>query len=276
MGKTIKRKLPRLIRYAAIFLVCAAAVGPYLWMILVSLKNKVQIYQPGQWIFTPTLDNYLSVIQERGLFDYMKNSAIVAVCNCLVSMVLGSMTAYALARYRFKRREACSFFMLFIRMLPAVASVIPLYVLASALNIYDTHFLLITVYLLFNIPFTVLMMRGFIEEIPYEIEEAALVDGCTTLQSLRKVVVPMALPGMIATAIFCIINCWNEFTFAMMLTTFRASTTPTIVQMFITVTGTAWGEMAAVGTIATFPVIVFAICVQKHMVRGISFGAVKG
>jgi multiple sugar transport system permease protein len=276
MTPTAGKRALRWLRYFAILCVCLFSVGPYLWMVIVSLKNKVQIYQPGQWFFAPTIQNYIAVFESRGLLGYMKNSAIIAACNCAVAMVLGSMTAYALARYRFKRRETCSFFLLFVRMLPAVASVIPLYVLASLLGVYDTHALLITVYLLFNIPFTVLMMRGFFEEIPREIEEAAMVDGCTTLKALRKIVIPMAMPGIIATAIFCIINAWNEFTYAMMLTTFRASTTPTIVQMFITVTGTAWGEMAAVGTIATLPVMVFAILVQKHMVRGISFGAIKG
>ena len=113
------------------------------------------------------------------------------------------------------------------------------------------------------------------EEISKDIEEAAMIDGCSTPKMLIKIVIPLAMPGIVATAIFCIINAWNEFLYAMLLTTFQASTVPTIVQMFKTVTGVIWGEMSAVGTISTLPVLIFAILVQKHMVRGLSFGAVK-
>lgn len=206
----------------------------------------------------------------------MINSIIIATLNCIVSIVLGSLTAYSLARHRFRNKEKTAFFFTFIRILPSVASVIPIYIIAAMLKMLDTHALLITVYLLFNIPFTVLMMRGFFEEIPWEIEEAALVDGCTTTQTLLKVVLPLAMPGLAATAIFCVINAWNEFTYAMLLTTYNSSTVPTIVQMFKTVTGVVWGEMSAVGVISTMPVLIFAMLVQKQMVRGLSFGAVKG
>lgn len=146
---------------------------------------------------------------------------------------------------------------------------IPAFVIAGTLGV------LIVVYLLFNVPFTVLMMRGFFEEISWDIEEAAMIDGCSMPQVLCRIVIPLAMPGIVATAIFCIINAWNEFLYAMLLTTFKASTVPTIVQMFKTVTGVIWGEMSAVGTVSTLPVLVFAILVQKHMVRGLSFGAVK-
>lgn len=273
--QTIKG-VKRTLLYLAIIMVCLISIFPYLWMVLVSFKEKVLVYQPEVWFFRPVVENYISVFQNRGLGSYLINSGIVAACNCAVSLVLGSLTAYSLARHRFKNKERVSFFFTFIRILPAVASVIPIYIIAAVLKVLDTHALLIIVYMLFNVPFTVLMMRGFFEEIPYEIEEAALVDGCTTLQALRLVIVPIAMPGLCATAIFCIINAWNEFTYAMMLTTYKASTTPTIVQMFKTVTGIVWGEMSAVGTVSTLPVIVFAMLVQKQMVRGLSFGAVKG
>lgn len=275
-ARTVRKGLRRTLLYLAILTICLFSVFPYLMMVLVSVKEKVLVYQPNVWFFQPILDNYRTVFQNRGLGSYLINSAIVAVGNAAVSLVAGSLTAYSMARHRFRGKEKLYFFFTFVRILPAVASVIPLYVLAALLGVLDTHWLLIVVYLLFNIPFTVLMMRGFFEEIPVEIEEAALVDGCTTLQALRHVIVPMAMPGLCATAIFCIINSWNEFTYAMMLTTYKASTTPTIVQMFKTVTGIVWGEMSAVGTVSTLPVIIFAMLVQKQMVRGLSFGAVKG
>ena len=274
--KKLKKKISRIVLYAAVAAICFIAVFPYLWMVLVSLKERVLVYQPGVLIFKPVLENYVNVFKNRDLGSYLINSAVIASFNCIISLVLGSFTAYALARYEFRGREKCALFLTFIRILPAVASVIPIYVIAAAMKILDTHGILITVYLLFNVPFTVLMMRGFFEEIPVELEEAARVGGCTSLQALRKIVLPLAKPGLVATAIFCVINSWNEFLYAMLLTTYKASTTPTIVQMFKTISGVIWGEMSAVGTVATFPVLIFAMIVQKHMVRGLSFGAVKG
>ena len=275
---SLKRKkvVSRMLLYLALFLICLISIFPYLWMLLVSFKEKVLIYQPDIWVFKPIIDNYINVFKNRDLGSYIINSAIVAALNCIIALALGGMTAYSLARHKFRGKEQTAFFLTFIRILPAVASVIPIYVIAAMLNILDTHALLITVYLLFNVPFTVLMMRGFFEEIPWEVEEAALVDGCTTMQTLIKVVIPLAMPGMVATAIFCVINAWNEFTYAMLLTTYKTSTVPTIVQMFQTVSGVIWGEMSAVGTISTLPVLIFAMLVQKQMVRGLSFGAVKG
>ena len=272
----VKKKVGRVLLFLAIIAICLVSIFPYLWMILVSIKEKVLVYQPGVLIFQPVFENYRSVFESRDLGSYMVNSAIIALLNCLISLFLGSLAAYSLARHRFRAKEKVAFILTFIRILPSVASVIPIYVIAALLRILDTHALIITVYLLFNIPFTVLMMRGFFEEIPWEIEEAALVDGCTTFQNIVKVVIPLAMPGMVATAIFCVINAWNEFTYAMLLTTYDSSTVPTIVQMFKTVSGIIWGEMSAGGTVATVPVLIFAMMVQKQMVRGLSFGAVKG
>lgn len=270
-----KKRIGKVALYIGIVFMCLVSIFPYLWMVLVSVKDKVLVYQPEVWFFKPNFENYKTIFQKHDLGTYMINSAIVAVCNCLISLVLGCLTAYSLARHRFRHKEKFSFFLTFIRILPSVASVIPAFVIAAALGVLDTHGVLIVVYLLFNVPFTVLMMRGFFEEISREIEEAAMIDGCSTPQLLWRIVIPLAMPGIVATAIFCIINAWNEFLYAMLLTTFRASTVPTIVQMFKTVTGVIWGEMSAVGTVSTLPVLVFAILVQKHMVRGLSFGAVK-
>ncbi len=275
MKKPLRKRMNRIFLYLALFAVCFVSIFPYLWMVLVSVKERVLVYQPGVWFFQPTFENYKTIFQRYDLGSYMINSAIIAGCNCVISLFFGSLTAFALARYRFKGRKQFSFFMLFIRILPAVASIIPLFIIAAALQMLDTHAVLIITYLLFNIPFTVLMMQGFFEDISRDIEEAAMIDGCNSFQVLYKIVVPLAMPGIVATAIFCIINAWNEFVYAMQLTTFNASTVPTIVQMFKTVTGIVWGEMSAVGTVSTLPVLVFAMLVQKQMVRGLSFGAVK-
>jgi len=156
-----------------------------------------------------------------------------------------------------------------------MAVVIPFFLLGRFIGLLDTHLLLIIVYLSFNIPFTIWMMRGFIEDIPRELEEAAWVDGCSRFQAIRRIIFPLIAPGVAATSIFCVIQSWNEFSLAFFLTSFNARTIPTTVTFFLSVLGVIWGEMAAVGVVATIPVLIFALIVQKYLVRGLTFGAIK-
>lgn len=242
---------------------------------MTSLKTRVQAINPSIWIFTPTLENYHSIFQKRDLLLYIKNSTIVVATTTVISIFLGTLAAYGFARFRFSRKEDVAFWILSLRMLPPMAVVIPFFLLGRFLGLLDTHILLAIVYLSFNIPFTIWMMRGFIEEIPQEIEEAALIDGCSRLKVLTKIVFPLTLPGIAATAIFCVIQSWNEFALAFFLTSFNARTVPTTVTFFLSVMGIIWGEMAAVGIVASIPVLVFAFVVQKYLVRGLTFGAIK-
>ena len=162
------------------------------------------------------------------------------------------------------------------RMLPAMAIVIPYFLMAMVAGLLDTKIILIICYMLFNIPFAILMMRGFFEDIPIEIEEAGRIDGCSRFQVFKEIILPLSMPGLTATAIFCLINSWNEFVFANFLTSVNAKTVPTSVMLFLSVSGTKWGEMAATGVLSSLPVILFGILVQKYMIRGLTFGAVKG
>jgi multiple sugar transport system permease protein len=245
-------------------------------MLLISLRQKVDILQPEK-LFAPfTLDNYRELFASGEIFPYFANSIIIAVVNTVVSLFLGTFAAYGFARYNWKKREDRAFFILSQRFLPAMAVVIPFFLMATLTGLLDTVWILIICYTLFNVPFTVWMMRGFIEDIPIELEEAAFVDGCTRLQALRRVVFPLVLPGMVATAIFCLINSWNEFVFANFLTITNAKTIPTSVMMYLSVSGVQWGQMTATGVLAAIPVLAFAISVQKYMIRGMTFGAVKG
>jgi multiple sugar transport system permease protein len=250
--------------------------GPYLWMILISLKPKVDIFEPGKFIFKPTLENYASIIYQAHILDYFKNSIIIAACSTVISLIIGSFAAYGFARFNWKKREKTAFLVLSQRMLPSMAIVIPYFLMAMAAGLLDTKLILVICYMLFNIPFTILMMRGFFEDIPIEIEEAGLIDGCSRFQVLKELILPLSLPGLTATAIFCLINSWNEFVFANFLTSINAKTVPTSVMLFLSVSGTKWGEMAATGVLASLPAIIFGITVQKYMIRGLTFGAVKG
>jgi len=275
MGYKAKRRLAGIARGIIIFLACVAILFPFLWMLRVSFLNKVDIFDPLNIHAAMTLDNYRSII-ESGIGKYFANSFIVAILSTLISLVLGSFAAYGFARYNWKKREDRAFWVLSNKFLPAMAVVIPYFTMAAAFKLLDTQLLLVICYTTFNIPFTIWMMRGFIEDLPKELEEAAFVDGCTRMQSIRHIVFPLILPGLVATSIFCIINSWNEFVFANFLTTINAKTVPTSVMMYLSVSGVKWGEMAATGVLAVLPVMLFAISVQKHMVRGLTFGSVKG
>ena len=250
--------------------------GPYLWMVLISFKPKVAIYDPGKLSFMPTIENYTAIINEAHILDYFSNSLIVASISTIISLVIGSFAAYGFARFYWKKRESTAFMVLSQRMLPAMAIVIPYFLMAMVAGLLDTKIILIICYMLFNIPFAILMMRGFFEDIPIEIEEAGRIDGCSRFQVFKEIILPLSMPGLTATAIFCLINSWNEFVFANFLTSVNAKTVPTSVMLFLSVSGTKWGEMAATGVLSSLPVILFGILVQKYMIRGLTFGAVKG
>ncbi|MDR2552153.1 MAG: carbohydrate ABC transporter permease [Treponema sp.] len=280
MGKTKTSgpdgKRYRLLRIALLVIISLAFLFPFAWMFLVSLRRRVDVLQPGK-IFAPvTFENYQALFGYGGIMEFFKNSILVAVFTTIIALALGSLAAYGFARYKWKKREDRAFWILSQKFLPAMAVVIPYFLMASLAGILDTAIVLIICYTTFNIPFTIWMMRGFIEELPVELEEAAFVDGCTRMQTILRIVFPLVLPGMAATAIFCVINSWNEFVFANFLTSIHSKTVPTSVMMYLSVSGVKWGEMAATGVLAVLPALIFAIAVQKYMIRGLTFGAVKG
>ena len=274
--RTAVRGTKRTLVYVGIIIMCVFAVFPLFWMISISLRERIYTYDPTVWVFVPTLESYISVFTHRNLVRYLFNSTAIAIGATILSMTIGTLAAYGFSRFKFKYNAIFLFILLGIRMIPSIAIVIPMFVIASFISVLDTWGLLIVTYMIFNVPFTVWMMKGFFDEIPKELEEAGMVDGCTHLQSLYRIILPVARPGLVATAIFCIINSWNEFVYALFLTSIQSVTTPTIVQIFLSAVGTLWGEMSAVGTIAIMPVLIFAMIVQRHMIRGLSFGAVKG
>jgi len=248
---------------------------PFFWMILTSLKERVDVINPAVWTFKPILDNYIDVFTKRNLPLNLLNSVIVVSTTVAASVLLGTMAAYGFARFEFKKKESLAFWILSLRMLPPMAVVISFFILGRMLRVLDKQLYLSVIYMSFNIPFAIWMMRGYIEDIPKELEESAWLDGCSRMRGLFSVVIPLVSPGLIATAIFCVIQSWNEFTLAFFLTSFRAKTVPTIVTEFLSVTGVLWGEMSAVGVVAILPILIFAFLIQKQLIRGMTFGAMK-
>lgn len=210
-------------------------------------------------------------------FYQLLNSTIIGGGSTILAVGLGTLSAYAFSRFNIAGKDDLLFFILSTRMLPPVVVVIPIYLMYSALGLRDTHFGLILLYTTFNVSFAVWLMKGFIDEIPKEYEDAALVDGYTRFQTFVKVVLPQSVTGMAATAVFCLITAWNEFAFALVLTEVggRAVTAPPSITSATGSTGMDWGKIAAGTFVFLLPVAIFTFLMRSHLLRGVTFGAVK-
>jgi multiple sugar transport system permease protein len=270
-----------LLRYALSVAALLAALAPVYWMLTISLKTEIEQFSvPPRWVlFSPTLVHYRDAFAERSFGQYLLTSLIVSVVATVCAMVMGTLAAYALSQFRLPRRldKHLSLWILSTRMFPPIVTVIPLFLMMRDVRLLDTRASLIIVYTAFNLPFVVWMMRGFFSEIPRELEEAARVDGDSRLGALRRVMLPLVAPGLAATAVFCLIISWNEFLFALVLTqTDAAMTLPVGIAGRVTQYEIKWGVMSAAATVAMMPILVFALAVQRYLVRGLSLGAVKG
>ncbi|MDI6871141.1 MAG: carbohydrate ABC transporter permease [Bacillota bacterium] len=272
-----RARLMRSIGYLlAIGLVSLVFLFPIYWMLATSLKSRVQTFTlPPVWLFKPTLEHYVQVITERQLFRYMLNSLSVVVSATLVAVLLGTMAAFGFVRLKFRGSKDLAFWMLSTKMLPPIAVAVPLFLMFRQLRLLDTRVGLIWIYAAQALPLAVWLMKGFLSDIPIELEKAAMVDGCSTLGVLRRIVIPLALPGMVATALFCFITLWNEFLFALVLTGTEAKTLPVMAAGIRTRRREIWGEVGALGTCIALPVLAFAVLIQDYLVRGMTFGTVK-
>ena len=274
-------KLKALFRYVVIGIASLAALAPVYWMLTISLKREVdQFAVPPLWFsFTPTLAHYRDAFVNRAFGQYLITSAVVAVSSTICALVIGTIAAYALARFKMPGRldRKLSLWILSTRMFPPIVTAVPLFLLMGDLGLLNTRASLIILYTGFNLPFVVWMMRGFFIEVPRELEEAAMVDGDSRLGALRRVLLPLVAPGLAATAVFCLIISWNEFLFALVLTqTDAAMTLPVGIAGRVTQYEIKWGVMSAAGVVAMVPILLFALAVQRYLVRGLSLGAVKG
>ena len=271
----------RIFKAGLLVLALVLALAPVYWMITISLKIEVdQFAVPPKWFwFAPTLQHYYEAFVTRSFGQYLLTSAIVAVVSTLFALVIGTLAAYALTRFRlpYDLDRRLSLWILSTRMFPAIVTAVPLFLMMRDLRLLNTKASLIIVYTGFNLPFVVWMMRGFFAEVPRDLEEAALVDGDSRLGALVRVVLPLVSPGLAATAVFCLIVSWNEFLFALVLTQTDASMTlPVGIAGRVTQFEIKWGVMSAAAVVAMMPIMIFALAMQRYLVRGLSLGAVKG
>ena len=263
--------------WTLLILVYAALVlFPVFWMVTIIFKPEIVMFErPTAWFFSPTLDHFDYVIA-AGFLKNLGTSIVVSTGSTVLVVLLGTPAAYAFARFEMWRRDDLFLFILATRMAPPVCLVIPFYLIFAKVGLVDTYVGLIIAYLTFNLSFYVWVLRSFCRDLPVELEESAMVEGYSRLQILVRITLPLLRPGIVATAVLCFIFAWNEFLFAFMLGGSTVKTLPVAIPTLITAQGVKWGEMAIVGIVALLPVIVAVFALQKHIVRGLTMGAVKG
>lgn len=252
---------------------------PVFWMVLTSFKYQRDIFTtPPTFVFTPTLENYLNYLQHSNIPYQMMNTALVAFGAGLISIFTGAMAGYALARLRIRGAGFLGVLILMSRGVPPIALAVPMFLVGRSLGLIDKHIFLILAYCTFLIPYVMWLMRGFFLALPRELEESAMIDGCSRFGAFFKIIVPISLPGLISTMIFCVILAWEELLFAIVLTNRVATTVPVAIANIAgdTINGANWGALTAVGTMTFIPVVIFALLVQKWLIQGLADGATKG
>ena len=253
------------------------ALGPVVWMALTSIKpDTIVAAMPPVWVFLPTLGNYADLVASEDFRRYLTNTIIVATVTSLLATTFGFLSAYSFTRFRYRGSTFLPLFYLVVRMVPRISLVLPFYVILTQLQMLNTKTALILSYTTFALPFGIWMMIGFLKELPIDLEEAAAVDGCTRWQILTKVVIPLAAPGIATTAIFAFLLGWNEFLFSLILAGPESRTLPVMVAGFETDRGIRWGQLCSAAVSIMLPVIAVALFLQRHIVKGLTMGAVKG
>lgn len=257
-------------------LYAAVVLFPIFWMATMMVKpNEAMFARPTQWLFTPTLEHFEYVIAQ-GFHWSLLTSFVLCLMSTALVVIIGTPAAYAFARFEMKLKDDLFLFILATRMAPPVCLVIPFYFIFAKLNLLDTFLGLTLAYMTFNLSFYVWVLRSFCRDLPVELEEAAALEGWSRLQIFRRVVFPLLRNGIVATAVLCFIFAWNEFLFAFMLGGKAVHTLPVSIPKLITAQGVRWGEMAVVGMTALLPVLAVVFVLQRHIVRGLTLGAVKG
>jgi multiple sugar transport system permease protein len=261
-----------------IALAVALVVGPFLWILMNSFKTQIAILS-GAWVFTPTLANYQDVLFSRrsDFVSGLYTSLIVATLSTIVVLVIGTLAAYSLYRYRWAHWIAAGLlgWMLAFHVIPVITMVGPWYLMFKELGLYDTRTALVLTHVAINLPMAVWLMMSFFKQLPPEIEEAALVDGCRPLTAFRLVTLPLVVPGLIATGVLSFIFSWNEFTVALNLTSQTNATVPVVVAKFANDYEIQHAQMAAASMLATLPALVLMFFGQKFIVQGLTQGSVK-
>ena len=275
-GRAARRRSRLAGRYVIAIAVTLVFLFPVYWLFMIAFKTPDEIFHaPPVWYpASIQFDNFAVLFKDRDAVT-VGNSLFIAGCSTLVSMFLGTLCAYSLARFK-TGGENLAVWIISQRMVPPIAIVFPLFLLYVWLGWVDTYYGMILLYTAFNLPYVIWMMRGYIEDVPIDLEQSALVDGCTRWQVLMRVVFPMVRTGLFATAVFTFVFAWNDFIFALVMTRSAVTTYPVQVTHYFGAQSNFWAKIAAMSMLGTLPVFIAVAALQRYLVRGISLGAVKG
>lgn len=263
-------------RHLAIVSLATIVLAPLAIMVATSLKTQRQMFESGfSFFFMPTLANYRDVLEDRFL-GYLGNSVIVGLVSTALTLLLGTMCAYALSRFRFAGRGSLAISTLLLRTVPPAVLAVPVYFIWHRVGLGDGLAGLVLVYVALNLPFTIWLLYGFIEQVPIELEEAATVDGCGPFRMFFLLILPLVKPGLAAAAIFTFRIAWNELVLASVLTNRSTRTLPYAIYLFITDAGIEWGRLMAAGVLIALPPLLFTFVAARQLIAGLTAGAVKG
>lgn len=264
------------LRYILLLFAIFIWVVPVLWVVVTSFKARGDIFTvPPTLFFRPTIESYVTAFQTYGIGAAIKNSVIVSVSTVVATLLISVPAGYAYARHRFAGRRILSFYTLFTQMAPAIGILLPAFFIIARLGFIDTYGALILIYLSITVPISTWLMITYFEDIPKELEEAARVDGASRFTVFTRIMMPQALGGITVTGILAFIEAWNEFLFASILTGSQTRTVPVAIFSFLTTEENLWGPFTATGVLIMAPVVLVALLAQRHIVRGMTFGAVK-
>ena len=271
--------LIRALRGLALLLIIVWSAFPIALVVASSFKPPRDIFvYPPSWLFSPTLSNYTGLWQRwPDFFTNLINSLIITLGATALAVLSSTLAGWVYSRYRGRMLTLSAFFMIFIRLIPPIVVTLPLFPAVNWLRLNDTHLVLILLYATFFVSLGTMIMKTFIDQIPKELDEAAVVDGASAWQTVTRVVLPLAAQGMIAAGVFVFVYAWNEFLFAFIFTTTRAKTAPLVIsEMTGAVDGVEWGVLFAATTLQLVPIVLFVIIAQRYLIAGLTAGATKG
>lgn len=272
----IKKKLVSSLIILLTLAVLIVELMPILVVITSGFKRDIDIWARGPFYFKGTLDSYKAVLSNRDILASLKNSLIVGISSTMISIVVGAMASYGLTRYSFKLKETIAYMFLTFRMLPQISLVIPLFVMFNQLHLRDTLTGIILAHISFNIPYVIWLLLPFFAAVPTDYEEAARIDGASEFTVFWKVFFPLVSPGLVVASVFAFLMSWNEFLYALILSSVNAKTAPVAVNGLLGQYAPKWGQLTAAGTIMLLPVFIITLSLQKYIIRGLVAGGIKG
>jgi multiple sugar transport system permease protein len=268
----------KILPYVLLVLLLLWTLVPVAWMLLSSFKSLTDVLSPTPLLtFKPTLANYIGLVSGgNNVLTYFRSSILAAGISTIIATTLGCFAGYGLARSNFRGKRHLAFWIISTRMAPIAAVILPLFIGFTFLHLINTVWGLIVAYLSFNLPFAIWIMNAFFADLPPGIEEAARVDGASNFQTFWRIALPMTAPGIVTTAILCLVFSWNDYAFAVTFAGPGSQTLPVAASQLITQTGVDWGQLTAIGTVVALPMVIVGLAVRRYLVRGLTLGAVTG